>query len=218
MNISVILSGGAGVRFRNEHPKQYQLLLGKEVIAYVVEAMKKSRLTDKIIIVAGKDEIPRMRQAYGVDCAEAGSTHNASARNGLEYIREHYPSCNKVLFADAARPFLTADSVDGHFRFLEKWDGVITAQHITDSLGLEGERFTDRTPYYLIQKPEAFNFELLYEHFSAESPATAIVQQMPQEAKIKNNFDVRQNLKITYPDDLHLAEYLMGLHLKEGNK
>jgi len=218
MNIAVILSGGIGVRCGTELPKQYQMLLGREMIAYVVDALRQSNLTDKIIIVAGKDDVSRLNQTYDVDCAKAGGSHNASAKSGLDYIKTQYPACKKVLFVDAARPFIIAETVDKYFRLLDEFDGVITAQHITDSLGREGESFVDRAPYYLIQKPEAFRFELLYEHFSAESPATAIVQQMPQEANMKSNFDVRQNLKITYPDDLPLAEYLMGLHLKEGNK
>lgn len=218
MNVSVILSGGVGVRFGNELPKQYQMLRGKEVIAYVVEAMKRSGLTDKIVIVAGRDDIPRLQKTYGVDCAEAGNTHNASVKSGLDFIKKHYPECRKVLFADAARPFLTGAIVDRYFEFLDEYDGVITAQHITDSLGREGEAFVDRTPYYLIQKPEAFIFEQAYAHFSAESATTAIVQQLPEGTNVKKNFDIRQNLKITYPEDLPLAEYLMELRLKEEEK
>jgi len=218
MNISVILAGGIGARCGAELPKQYQLLLGREMIAYVVDAVKQSNRTHKIVIVAGKDDIPRLKQTYDVDCTEAGDSHNASTKNGLDYIKTYYSNCQKVLFVDAARPFLKAETVDRYYELLDEFDGVITAQHITDSLGREGEAVVDRAPYYLIQKPEAFRLDMLYGHFSAESTATAIVQQMPQGARIEKSFDIRQNLKITYPDDLPLAEYLMGLHLKEGNK
>ncbi len=216
MNVSVILSGGVGVRFGNELPKQYQNLLGKEVIAYVVEALKQSVKTDEILIVAGKEDIPRLQSAYGVSCTVAGSSHNASVKNGLEYIQAHYPSCRNVLWVDAARPFLDAKTVDQYFTWLNEYDGVITTRRITDSLGREGVAFTNREEYYLIQKPEAFKFSMLYSRFSASSETTAIVHQFPHDAAVKKCFGSNQNMKITYPEDLPLAEYLMGFNMKQG--
>jgi 2-C-methyl-D-erythritol 4-phosphate cytidylyltransferase len=211
MNIGVILSGGAGSRFGGARPKQYRSLCGKEIIGYAAEALKRSALTDRILIIAAKAHLARLQSAYGLECAEAGDTHNVSAKNGLDFIHTHYPRCRNVLFADAARPFITAEIADRYFTLLEDFDGVITAQPITDSLGQEGVSFTDRSRYYLIQKPEAFRFPLIYAHFFADSNATALVQQLPAQAAVKRCFDLRQNLKITYPEDLPLAEYWMGL-------
>ncbi|MDR0220520.1 MAG: 2-C-methyl-D-erythritol 4-phosphate cytidylyltransferase [Lachnospiraceae bacterium] len=204
MNISIILSGGSGLRFGSEKPKQYHILGGKEVIAYVVEAVSRSRLTDKTLIVASAP------LAYEADYAPSGKMHNDSVKSALDHIHAHYPECEKVVFLDAARPFVTGETVDKYYEFLDDYDAVITAQRITDSLGKEGVRFVDRTDYFLIQKPEAFRFALLYEHFAAESAKTAIVQQLPDEARVYNYFDYGLNLKITYPDDIIIAEELMN--------
>ena len=46
MNISLILSGGSGVRFGSNMPKQYNLLLNKEVIAYSIDAFTNSTSVD----------------------------------------------------------------------------------------------------------------------------------------------------------------------------
>ena len=51
MNIALILSGGVGKRFAANLPKQYNLINGKPVIDYVIEACIKSKLTDKTIVV-----------------------------------------------------------------------------------------------------------------------------------------------------------------------
>jgi len=51
-NIGVILAGGVGSRFGSNIPKQYQKIGGKEIISYVIDAFKKSRLTDNIVIVS----------------------------------------------------------------------------------------------------------------------------------------------------------------------
>jgi len=209
MNISVILSGGTGTRFENNLPKQYSMLCNKEIIGYVANSLKLSSQSHKNLIVSAEKDIKRLSTTYGMECTIGGNTHNASVKNGLDYIKNHYPNCEKVLFADAARPFLTSKTIDEYFTLLDDFEAVITAKHITDSLGCDGKQFVDRSPYYLIQKPEAFHFNMLYNNFSANSPATAIVQQIPSTAKIKKNFTTEHNLKITYPNDLPLAEYLM---------
>ena len=50
MNVAMILSGGSGKRFGQEVPKQYQLVLGKPVVQYVVEAVKKVPKIDKVFL------------------------------------------------------------------------------------------------------------------------------------------------------------------------
>jgi len=209
MNVSMILSGGSGSRFGGELPKQYQLLAGKEIIAYSVEAMKKSTATDCVIIVAGSESTARLSETHGVTCIEGGATRNESLKKGLDFIRENHPSCEKILINEAARPLITADLVDRYFEYLDKYDAVITTQHITASLGREGEHVTDRDEYYLIQAPEAFSFPLLYRYFKADSPITATNQQLSFDSKVYRNFEFRNNFKITYPEDLVIAEQLM---------
>lgn len=212
MNISIILSGGVGVRFGNELPKQYNMLLGKEVIYYTVKALKESLLTDGIIIVAGKESLKRLSAEYGVECIEGGPSRNRSLKNGLDFIKEKYPLCKNVFINEAVRPFLTAALVDDYYRYLCGYDAVITAQYITDSLGREGEPVTNRSEYYLIQAPEAFRFDLLYKCFSAESPITATVQQLPENRNVKKCFEYKHNIKITYYEDLLYAQQLMKLY------
>jgi len=99
--------------------------------------------------------------------------------------------------------------VDKYFALLDEYDAVITAQQITASLGREGEHVTDRSEYYLIQAPEAFKFALLERYFKADSPITATNQQLPPESRVFRNYEFRNNYKITYPEDLIIAEHLM---------
>lgn len=209
MNIALILSGGMGVRFGKDTPKQYQILVGKWVIAYTIEALKASTEIDKIIAVTSDNYLTTLTDQYKIESVICGNSRNESLRRGLEYINANYPNCDKVFINEAARPFITSELVDKYVKLLGEYDAVITAKHITDSLGKEGQHITDRSQYYLIQAPEAFRFRLLYENFQADSPITATVQQMPPESKVYRNFDFRNNLKITYPEDLELAEFLM---------
>ena len=209
MNISLILSGGSGTRMGSDLPKQYQLLAEKEVIAYTIDALKSSLFVNEVVVVAANEYIEKIADRYDVYTVTGGDTRNASLGNGLEYIAKNFPMCEKVFINEAARPFITTKLVDEYFDLLDQYEAVITTQPITDSLGKEGEAVTDRSQYYLIQAPEAFRFKSLYEHFNAESPITATVQQLPSQSKIYRNFVFRNNIKITYPEDLILAEQLM---------
>ncbi|WP_312447548.1 IspD/TarI family cytidylyltransferase [Lacrimispora sp.] len=209
VNISLILSGGTGSRMGGNLPKQYQSLEDREIIAYTIDALKSSLLISKVVVVAAGEYVKELADRYDVDTTIGGDSRNASLRNGLEYIAANFPMCEKIFINEAARPFVTTKVVDEYLDLLDQYDAVITTQPITDSLGKEGEAVTDRSQYYLIQAPEAFQFNILYEHFRAESPITATSQQLPSQSRVYRNFEFRNNLKITYPEDLMLAEQLM---------
>ena len=209
MNVAMILSGGNGSRFGGELPKQYQILAQKEVIAYTIEAFQSSHQISQIIIVAAHEYLAELSIKYCIDAVAAGKTRNESLYNGLIHIKQKYPMCEKIIINEAARPFIAIDLANEYLRLLDEYDAVITAQRITDSLGKEGAAVTDRSQYYLIQAPEAFRFKLLLEKFKADSPITATVQQLPIQSKIYKYFGFRNNIKITYPEDLIIAEQLM---------
>lgn len=210
-NIGVILAGGIGSRFKSNIPKQYMPLNGKEVITYSIDAFHDSEMTDNFIIVVDQNEYENkeIENKYGVKCIKGGKTRNESLYNAIQYVKMEIKDCQYILFHDAARPFISSGIIDLYFRELVNYDAIITTADITDSLGKIGERFVDRSLYYLIQTPEAFNFKLLQSHFSVDSPFTAIIQQLPVSIRVKKYFNFRNNFKITYPEDLFIAEQLM---------
>lgn len=208
-NIGILLAGGSGSRFGGDAPKQYLKLGGKELIAYSIAAFRAAQRADELLVVAQPEHHAALADAYGVRCVAAGESRNASLKSALVYIEARCKCCENVLVHEAARPFLTAEIVDAYFAALVAYDAVITAQHVTDSLGSCDAHVVDRSRYYLIQAPEAFRFKLLAAHFSADSPITATVQQLPADCRVKRNYDFRLNHKITYPEDLLLAEALL---------
>lgn len=203
MNTALILSGGRGARFGDEIPKQYHKLCGQEVIAYVIDAVK--NVADEVVIVCDSEYIERLSEIYGVVCTSGGNTRNESIRKGLDFIKANY-DCEKVFINDSARPFATDKITRLFFDYLDEYDAVFAAQYITDSLGKIGEPVTDRSQYYLIQAPEAFRFDVIYQHFKADSPITGTVQQIPFDSNIKKYFELKNNLKITYREDFYIAE------------
>ncbi len=217
MNIVVILSGGVGKRFASNVPKQYTKVCNKEIISFAIDAAKKSALCNDFFVVAQEEWISSTQENHNIKCVLGGSTHNESVQNALDYISLNYENCENVVFLDSVRPFITADIIDEHFNLLKDHDAVITTQKITDSLGSNEVSFVDREDYYLIQKPESFKFKQLYECFSESSNKTAIVQQLPNEVSINKFYGLVDNIKVTYPTDVALVEYLIN-HKQKGGK
>ena len=211
MNIGIILAGGIGSRFKNKKPKQYMKLNGKEVLQYSINAFSKSLLIDDYICVVDHATFSEktIQDKFGLICVEGGRTRNESIKNALDFIFKNYSNVNSVFIHEAARPFITSEIIDNYIQSLSDYDAVITAIEITDSLGKKSGETIDRSSYHLIQAPECFLFDTLYRDFKAESDITSTSHQLANGAKIKYFYDFSGNLKITYPEDLFLAEQML---------
>lgn len=212
-NIIMITCGGIGERFGANQPKQYLLLGSKPVVAHVIDACRNSCRADSIVVVAAPQYHEMFRNQYGLDVAAAGDTLNQSKRNGFDYIRNH-SSCEKVIVADAVRPFIQADALDDIFDLLDEYDAVACARKITDSMGCYDTWRLDRERFYTLNAPEGFRFPLLDQSFDADSSLTESIHHLPENSKIHLKFDVPYFEKITYPEDLERAEALLEYRKK----
>lgn len=212
MNAALILSGGKGTRFGSPVPKQYHRIFGRMVISYVLDAVKAARKIDTII-VAGTACPPlnRLKDKYGFETVPGGAVRNETLQNGLDALEKM--GCDKVIILDAVRPLVTAELVDTYMNFLEDgWDAVSTVQPITDSLGCLDQHVVDRSRYYLMQSPEAYDFHLLYKHFDKTSHLTEVAHQLPETTRLMLYKDFPQNPKLTYPWEKSEIAYALYQH------
>lgn len=206
-SIAVVLSAGVGTRFGNDLPKQYHKVNNKMIIAYVVEALKESNIDEIIVACSNTYFCKLIETELGLKTIIGGDTRNITIHNSLKYIRENTKH-SKVLFFDSARPNITPQYINECISKLDDYDSVITTQKITDSLGSFENIDLDRTKYMLIQTPECFKIEAL-DNFDINSTCTAIVQQLDKNAKIYYNFNLLNNIKITYAGDLKIASIIL---------
>lgn len=209
-NIIMITSGGVGERFGAAIPKQYVEIDGRKVISYVIEACKKSRLADAVLVVAHPAYHQELADTFGVDVTASGPELNVTKRNGLDYIRQH-SACEKVLVVDAVRPTVSTDVLDRFFTTLDDYEAVACARKITDSLGRRGQWVVNREEFYTLSAPEGFRFSVIDRHFKADSPLTESIQQLPETTKVCLDFDVPYFDKLTYPEDLAKIEAVLKL-------
>ena len=213
MNVGIILAAGLSERFKSTVHKQYLKLNGKEVIFYSIDAMKKAECFDKVIVVVDPDEFAEgyIGNKYNVECICGGETRNKSISNALEYVHTNYPKTVKIAFHDCSRPFIQSDAFKLCIDALDKYDGVAMSNDITDSLVTKDGIFVNRRDFLLIQTPEAFRFEVIYKDFDTSKKDTAIVNQIANKSRINLFNNNTFNFKITYPQDLFLAEQLMRI-------
>ena len=211
-NIGIILAGGIGSRFKGNKPKQYYLINGHEMIWYSIEAMKKAKSIDDFIVVVDAEEYERGRigQEYGVKTVCGGKTRNWSFKNALDYIKEHYPNCKKIIENNAACPLTNSKIIDEYIALLDEYDYVQTTFKITDALGSYKSRTVDREDYFLIQAPDAYRFDMLYSNFDGDHPNGHPAVQLPEDAKGYNYFEYGVNFKVTYPEDIKIVEMLIN--------
>ena len=207
-NVGVILAAGSSQRFNSSFHKQYLKLNGKEVVYYSIDAMKQSDCFDLIIVVVDKDEYDSgyISNKYNVTCIQGGKTRNHSIKCAIDFIAD-YPTVDKVVFHDSSRPFIAAEDFKETISLLDKYDAVATTSTITDGLitidGQEGQR----NRYNLVRTPEGARFVYLKQYFKETSGCITIIGQMRNchcYMHVVNKF----NFKLTYPQDLFLAEQL----------
>lgn len=209
--IGIILAGGIGSRFKADTPKQYQLIHGKEMIYYSIKAFRNAKNINDFVVVVDQEEYEagRIAKEYNVQTVLGGKTRNASLKNALDYIKNKYPDCDKVVENNAACPLTTTEVLEKYIDLLDEYDYVQTTFKITDALGSYKSKNVDREDYFLIQAPNAYRFQMLYDHFDAEHPNGHPVVQLPDEARGYNYFDFGVNFKVTYPEDIQIVEALM---------
>ena len=211
MNIGIVLAGGVGSRFGADRPKQYCTIFDKEMIWYTIDAFRRAKTIDDFIVVVGADEMKsgRLARDYGVTLVQGGSSRNQSLKNALDYIKEHFPNCQKIIENNAACPMITPEIIDDFINLLDEYDYVNSTYKITDALGSYKDRIANREDFYLIQAPDAYRFPLLYKHFDENSELCHPAHQLPLSAKEYRYFDYTDNYKVTYPEDIKIVEMMM---------
>ena len=103
---------------------------------------------------------------------------------------------------------------DQYYEWLETYDYICTCQKITDSLGSCKKEIPKREDYFLLQTPEGYRFNLLYDNIDekiCEQKNFYASYFLPAESRGYFNYDVKNNFKLTYPEDLIFVELWMKM-------
>ena len=221
-NIVIIPCAGSGSRFNSEIPKQYLPLLDKTVLDWTLQAFVQVKQVSDIYVVcqANDSYIKDYRQKYPAISflAYGGKTRAATVTNAFKHI--NVSDDDWILVHDAARCCIDPSDIEKMIILLEESPiGGILASKATDTLkqvDIDGNIIAtiDRSAIYQAQTPQMFRYGVLKSallkckeeniNITDEASAIEIVGE-----KVRVVEAVNANLKITYPQDLLLAECII---------
>ena len=226
MIIAMALAGGSGTRMGAELPKQFLKLGGREIILYSIEAFLKSDKIDKVICIVPQDYIGKTQQLLAnngifAPIIAGGADRNESLMNGIAFIEREYglDDDTVILTHDAVRPFINERIIEDNIKAMAECDACDTCISATDTI-IEGSggyavNMPERSNMFQCQTPQTFKakkLKALYESLSAReklslTDAGKIFFLKGEKVKIVEGS--RDNIKITYPSDLPLAEQIL---------
>ncbi len=230
--VAVVLAGGSGSRVGLDIPKQMLKVAGRTIIEHTVEALHGCAEVDEIMIVMAADYLAEIEQMFGGEqfrkvtrFVAGGRDRNESTRNALAALGD--AECN-VLFHDAVRPLLSRRVLLDCIRALETHEVVDVAIPSADTIVRVDEHETivdipDRQWLRRGQTPQGFRLSVIRRAYdiAAQDPGMqatddcAVVLRYLPDVPIHVVRGDEQNMKITYPLDLFLADKLfqLGSHL-----
>lgn len=206
-NVILVMSGGVGSRFGADCPKQYCIMDNRMVIDYVIDACRKTKNVDAIVIVASADYVEFCHERYNLPACEGGASRPESVANGLKYVHDHY-DCEKLIITNAVCPLATSEQYDKYFKALDEYDFVLTTWKLAPALHRFDGTKCDRDDYFNVMEPDAYRFKKLYANFDFQNMKKYIFHNMPDDSKPYFCMDYPFTMKLTHPHDLKLLKVL----------
>lgn len=224
-NYTIIVGGGNGTRMGSEIPKQFIVLNGLPILMHTLYAFARSKTKQTLILVLNTSLIEqwsKLCKQYAFEVphivVSGGSTRFHSVYNGLDYIKQHLIPNGEgfVAIHDGVRPLISQEIiVSGFNKITNHPGGLVTAIPSKDSvrmLAVGATKALDRSTIFLVQTPQFFPFKTAYKAYQQPykdqfTDDASVVESAGYPIEIIQGDT--QNIKITFPADLQLAEILM---------
>ena len=220
---AVIVAGGSGTRMGSSVPKQFLEILGKPVLSYTLESCLNCGVDCSIILVVpvehellAKSIVATSSKPSNVQVVHGGATRFESMKNGLSFV----PNDAIVWVHDAVRCLVDQSLIIRCYEQAVKFGSAIPAVAATDSIRvLDGNKHKviDRNTIQLIQTPQTFQAVILKQACQQEFNPSFTDEATVVEASGKEVFlcdGSYDNIKITRPADLVIAEQILNQRLK----
>lgn len=216
----IIVAGGSGSRMNSSVPKQFLLLNGLPVLMHTLKAFYAYDKTIQIILSLPSAELARwalLCQSHDFTIAHkvvnGGATRFDSVLNGINAIEE---DGGTVAIHDGVRPLVSSRVIGEAYSVAEQMGSAVASVPLKDSIRkILSDGFTkhqDRASYVLVQTPQTFDLAILKRAYSKgyqeQFTDDAAVYEAAGEQVTLVDGDYN-NIKITTPEDLLIAESLM---------
>lgn len=236
---AIVLAAGKGSRMGTGTAKQYLELGGKPVVVHSLMAFQESPFIDEIILITDERHIEYCSrdivQAYGITKV---SSVGAGGRERYESVWkalctlmdcevwETEGMCKAryngyVFIHDGARPFVTPEIIQRAYESVCRWDACVVGMPVKDTIKIVDKESCvisspNRSLVWQAQTPQVFSVPLIvqaYERQMQEDCSGVTDDAMVAEAqtgiKIHMVEGSYENIKITTPEDLTMAETIL---------
>lgn len=227
MNAAVLLAGGSGRRMGGPEPKQFIQIAGRTILEHSIRAFHQHEGIDEVVIVAHADYIDRIRQISAPypkvkHVVPGGKERYDSSLAAIAIYRERQEEVN-LLIHDAVRPLVSQRIITDCLNALNRYKAVDVAIACTDTIVEVNEEghichITPRNMLRNVQTPQCFRLETIAKAydtglkdpgFITTDDCGVVHRYLPEEPIFVVDGETT-NIKVTYPEDLILAEKILG--------
>lgn len=216
---ALIVAGGSGSRMGHAVPKQFVGIGGRPLLVHTVEVFLSYDPEIEIVLVLPKNDIRtwvEISKKHGITAkikvTTGGENRFFSVRNGLDLITGD----GIVFIHDGVRPLVSALTINNCYEMAVDRGNAIPVIPVNESLRfVEGEsnQAVDRKQFVLVQTPQTFRTKTIQQAYknAASNNFTddaSVLESMGETINLVPGN--RENIKITFPEDLKMVQSLLG--------
>lgn len=232
LQVAILLAGGSGQRFGADRPKQFVRIGERTVLEHSLAAFEQSPHIDAILIVSHPHHLDEVRQLLPLSqhpkllaVVAGGAERQDSTLNALRALAQITDSPLeqiRILIHDAVRPAVSQSIIERVCTALHTHQAANLVVPVTDTLLEVNDNGTtaampSRARYRRVQTPQGFHAATLQHaydvaltdpNFQATDDCGVVFRYLP-EVEIALVEGEQRNIKLTYPEDLHVLHHLL---------
>ncbi len=215
----IIVAGGSGRRMKSIEPKQFIELNGKPILMHTIQTFFSFDQKLSIIVVLPEDQLSFWQKLCNShefsiphQLVPGGDNRFQSVQNGISLISEE----GLVAIHDGVRPLVSHETIARCFDEAEKYGNAIPCISVHETVRQivnDTPMYVDRSSLKLMQTPQVFSCNLI-----RKALEQTYLPSFTDEASVLEHIGIpihlvegnRENIKITEPFDLAMAEWLIN--------
>ncbi len=221
---ALIVSAGKGHRFMGEKKKQFYLLANKPILAHTLDKFEACPLVHSILLVVGEEDmdyslkeiVEKYQYKKVSQIIPGGKRRQESVKNGLDLLPKN---TEVVVIHDGVRPLVTREMIEESIRSAMRFRAVVFAMPVKETIKVAHSdgtvlRTLERESLWQVQTPQSFQVDLIKKAYTKAfedgfmgTDDASLVERLGEKVYILPG--AYANIKITTPEDLLLAKFLL---------
>ncbi|TKG93581.1 2-C-methyl-D-erythritol 4-phosphate cytidylyltransferase [Puteibacter caeruleilacunae] len=215
---AIIVAGGSGVRMGSKIPKQFLTVKNKPVLMHTIEKFYTYDPQINLIIVLPESQIAYWKdlvKKYQFDISHqvvcGGQSRFHSVTNGLNAAERE----GIIFIHDGVRPLVSHETIERCYQLANEKGAAIPVLPVYESLRRltnDHNQAVDRNSYVNVQTPQVFKAEVIFDSYDTDfqdwfTDDASVVEAAGMQIHLATGN--RENIKLTHPGDLQIAEVLL---------